>query len=257
MLIKCTIKKSVLFVIIILRNFQNLGENIMKVLLVDNELVSIKSLKYSLEQDGYEITSVSEGMNALKLMASDEFDIIILELVLPDIDGLEICQRIREKYNTPIILLTSKCEDMNKILGLEYGADDYVTKPYNILELKARMKAILRRTKFNNQKPNDQTILVDDFVINTLGRKVSVNNKEISLTAKEFDLLLLLATNPGKIYSREELLEIIWGYEYFGDLRTVDVHIRRLREKIEKKSEHYEYILTKWGSGYYFRCNNK
>lgn len=234
----------------------------MKVLLVDSELISVKNLKYSLEQDGYEIESVADGMNALKIMTSDEFDIIILELVLPDIDGLEICQRIREKYNTPIILLTSKCEDMNKILGLEYGADDYVTKPYNILELKARIKAILRRTKFNNQKTNDQIIQADDFIINTLGRKVSVNNEEINLTAKEFDLLLLLATNPGKIYSREELLEVIWGYEYFGDLRTVDVHIRRLREKIERKSDtsdktdKYQYILTKWGSGYYFRSNN-
>lgn len=257
-LAKGTIYKSVFFVIKILRKFQikSWGRVKMKVLLVDNELISVKNLRYSLEQDGYEIMSVADGMSALKIISNDEFDMIILELVLPDIDGLEVCQRIREKCNTPIILLTSKCEDMNKILGLEYGADDYVTKPYNILELKARIKAILRRTKFNNQKTNEQTILADDFVINTLGRKVSINNKEINLTAKEFDLLLLLATNPGRIYSREELLEIIWGYEYFGDLRTVDVHIRRLREKIEKKSENYEYILTKWGSGYYFRNNN-
>lgn len=229
----------------------------MKVLLVDSDLVSVKNLKYTLEQDENEITSVVDGTEALKIIGAEEFDIIILELVLPDIDGLEICQRIREKYNTPIIILTTKSEDMNKILGLEYGADDYMTKPYNILELKARIKAILRRTKFSNQKTSEQTIMVDDFIINTLGRKVSVNNKDINLTAKEFDLLLLLATNPGKIYSREELLEIIWGYEYFGDLRTVDVHIRRLREKIEKKSENYEYILTKWGSGYYFRNKSK
>ncbi len=142
---------------------------------------------------------------------------------------------------------------MNKILSLEYGADDYVTKPFNILELKARIKAILRRTKGINQKPNEQTVIVDDFVINALGRKVSLQGQEINLTAKEFDLLLLLATNPGKVYSREELLEIIWGYEYFGDLRTVDVHVRRLREKIENKNKSYEYILTKWGVGYYFR----
>ncbi|QSX06962.1 response regulator transcription factor [Sedimentibacter sp. zth1] len=225
----------------------------MKVLLVDNELISVKNLKYSLEQDEYEVVSVFEGKEALNIIATEEFDIIILELILPDFDGLEVCQKIREKYNIPIIILSSKNEDMNKILGLEYGADDYLTKPYNILELKARIKAILRRTKFNNQKPNEQTILADDFVINTLGRKVSIGSKNINLTAKEFDLLLLLATNPGKIYSREELLEIIWGYEYFGDLRTVDVHIRRLREKIEKDSHNYEYILTKWGSGYYFR----
>lgn len=231
----------------------------MKILLVDSELVLVKNLKYSLEQDGYEVETVCDGMNALKIMDTDNFDIILLELVLPDVDGLEICQKIREKNNIPIILLTSKCEDMNKILGLEYGADDYVTKPYNILELKARIKAVLRRTKLSSPKSGDQTMQIDDFMINTLGRKVSLNNEDINLTAKEFDLLLLLASNPGKIYSREELLELVWGYEYFGDLRTVDVHIRRLREKIEKeheefnKSNKYKYILTKWGSGYYFR----
>ncbi len=231
----------------------------MKVLLVDSELVMVKNLKYSLEQDGYEVETVFDGMNALNALNDGSFDIILLELVLPDVDGLEICQKIREKNNVPIILLTSKCEDMNKILGLEYGADDYVTKPYNILELKARIKAVLRRTKQNNQKTGEQTMRIDDFVINTLGRKVSLNNEEINLTAKEFDLLLLLASNPGKIYSREELLELVWGYEYFGDLRTVDVHIRRLREKIEKEYEEfdkvnkYKYILTKWGSGYYYR----
>ncbi|WP_326909417.1 response regulator transcription factor [Sedimentibacter sp. MB31-C6] len=225
----------------------------MKVLIVDDELLLIKGLKYSMEQDNYEVDSALDGNEALKKMSSQEYDIIILDLILPEMDGLEVCQKIREKSNVPILILTAKDEDMNKILGLEYGADDYMTKPFNILELKARMKAILRRTKGYNQKSNEQTIVVDDFVINALGRKVSLNGKEINLTAKEFDLLLLLATNPGKVYSREELLEIIWGYEYFGDLRTVDVHVRRLREKIENKSESYEYILTKWGVGYYFR----
>lgn len=225
----------------------------MKVLIVDDELLLIKGLKYSMEQDNYEVDSALDGNEALKKISSQEYDIIILDLILPEMDGLEVCQKIREKSNVPILILTAKDEDMNKILGLEYGADDYMTKPFNILELKARMKAILRRTKGYNQKSNEQTIVVDDFVINALGRKVSLNGKEINLTAKEFDLLLLLATNPGKVYSREELLEIIWGYEYFGDLRTVDVHVRRLREKIENKSESYEYILTKWGVGYYFR----
>lgn len=225
----------------------------MKVLIIDHELVLVKGLKYSLEQDNYDVDSAIDGNEALIKISSEEFDIIILELILPEMDGLEVCQRIREKSNVPILILTKKDEDMNKILGLEYGADDYMTKPFNILELKARMKAILRRTKIGNQRITDQTIAVDDFIINTLGRKVSVRGLDINLTAKEFDLLLLLATNPGKVFSREELLEVIWGYEYFGDLRTVDVHIRRLREKIEKKTANYEYILTKWGVGYYFR----
>lgn len=233
----------------------------MRVLLVDSELVMVKNLKYSLEQDGYEVETVSDGISAFNALNNGNFDIVLLELILPDVDGLEICQKIRESNNIPIILLTSKCEDMNKILGLEYGADDYVTKPYNILELKARIKAVLRRTKQNGTKSSEQTMRIDDFYINTLGRKVSLNDEEINLTAKEFDLLLLLASNPGKIYSREELLELVWGYEYFGDLRTVDVHIRRLREKIEKdnngsdKENKYKYILTKWGSGYYYRKN--
>lgn len=233
----------------------------MKVLLVDNELVMVKNLKYSLEQDGYEVETVLDGMSALNALNNGNFDIVLLELILPDVDGLEICQKIREANNIPIILLTSKSEDMNKILGLEYGADDYVIKPYNILELKARIKAVLRRTKQNGSKSSEQTMRIDDFYINTLGRKVSLNDEEINLTAKEFDLLLLLASNPGKIYSREELLELVWGYEYFGDLRTVDVHIRRLRGKIEKdnngsdKENKYKYILTKWGSGYYYRKN--
>jgi len=225
----------------------------MKVLIVDSELLLIKGLKYSLEQDNYGVDSALDGNEALRKIDSGEFDIIILDLILPEMDGLELCQKIREKSNVPILILTAKDEDMNKILGLEYGADDYMTKPFNILELKARMKAILRRTKINNQRPNEQTISVDDFIINPLGRKVSAHGQEVNLTAKEFDLLLLLATNPGKVFSREELLEVIWGYEYFGDLRTVDVHVRRLREKIEIKTENYEYILTKWGVGYYFR----
>ena len=227
----------------------------MNVLIVDDELVLIKGLKYSLEQDGYGVDSAIEGNEALRKIALNEFDIVILDLFLPDMDGLDACQKIREISNVPLIILTSSNEDMNKILSLEYGADDYVTKPFNILELKARMKAVLRRTKGMTQRPNEQTIVVDDFIINALGRKVCLHGQEINLTAKEFDLLLLLATNPGKVFSREELLEVIWGYEYFGDLRTVDVHVRRLREKIENKgkNKNYEYILTKWGVGYYFR----
>ncbi|HAE41563.1 MAG TPA: DNA-binding response regulator [Clostridiales bacterium] len=224
-----------------------------KILIVDDEPLLVKGLKYSLEQDGYAIESASDGKEALDKFESHRYDLIILDLMLPEIDGLEVCQRIREKSDTPIIMLTAKGEDMNKILGLEYGADDYMTKPFNILELKARVKAILRRSATKSNSLNDQIIYIDDFILNTLGRKVIINGKEVGLTAKEFDLLILLATNPGKVFNREELLEIIWGYEYYGDLRTVDVHVRRLREKIEKDSNNYEYVLTKWGVGYYFR----
>lgn len=225
----------------------------MSVLLVDDELLLVKGLKYSLEQDGYEVDTALEGNEAIKKISLNEYDMVILDLLLPDMDGLEVCQKIREISSVPLLILTASNEDMNKILSLEYGADDYVTKPFNILELKARIKAILRRSKRVAQKPNEQTVVVDDFIINALGRKVSLHGQDINLTAKEFDLLLLLATNPGKVFSREELLEVIWGYEYFGDLRTVDVHVRRLREKIENKNKNYEYILTKWGVGYYFR----
>lgn len=223
------------------------------ILIVDDEPLMVKGLKYSLEQDGYKIDTAYDGNEALKKALDNSYDLIILDLMLPGIDGLEVCQKIREKSQVPIIMLTAKGEDINKILGLEYGADDYLTKPFNILELKARIKAILRRVLARETKIGDQVIKVDNFTINTLGRKVTVRGKEINLTAKEFDLLLLLASNPGKVFSREELLEVIWGYEYFGDLRTVDVHIRRLREKIEKNSSQPEYILTKWGVGYYFR----
>lgn len=228
-----------------------------RILIVDDEALLVKGLKYSLEQDGYIIDSAYDGKEALDKANKEEYNLIVLDLMLPGMDGLEVCQKIREKSQVPIIMLTAKGEDINKILGLEYGADDYLTKPFNILELKARIKAILRRATTKETKIGEQVIQIDDFTINTLGRKVSVRGGEINLTAKEFDLLLLLASNPGKVFTREELLEIIWGYEYFGDLRTVDVHIRRLREKIEKNSSQAEYILTKWGVGYYFRSKSQ
>lgn len=224
-----------------------------KILIVDDEPLLVKGLKYSLEQDGYEIFTAFDGEEALEKVKEQKLDLVLLDLMLPKIDGLQVCQQIRINSQIPIIMLTAKGEDMSKILGLEYGADDYLTKPFNILELKARIKAVLRRYQSTDQPIEDRVIKIDDFKINTIGRKVSLKGEEVNLTAKEFDLLLLLASNPGKIYSREELLEIIWGYEYFGDLRTVDVHIRRLREKIEINSSDPEYILTKWGVGYYFR----
>ncbi|MDF2547085.1 MAG: DNA-binding response regulator [Anaerosolibacter sp.] len=224
-----------------------------KLLVVDDEPILLKGLKYSLEQESYEIDTAEDGTDALAMALHNAYDLIILDLMLPGIDGLEVCKRLREKSMVPIIILTAKGEDTSKILGLEYGADDYLTKPFNILELKARIKAILRRVHINDNVSPSNVIKISGFTINTLGRKVNLGDMEINLTAKEFDLLLLLATNPGKVYSREELLEIIWGYEYFGDLRTVDVHVRRLREKIEKNSSQPEFILTKWGVGYYFR----
>lgn len=228
-----------------------------KILVVDDEALLVKGLKYSLEQDGFITEAAYDGNEALEKVSKGNYDMIILDLMLPGIDGLEVCQKIREKSQVPIIMLTAKGEDINKILGLEYGADDYLTKPFNILELKARIKAILRRVSTRDTKIGEQIIQIDDFTINTLGRKLIVRGKDINLTAKEFDLLFLLATNPGKVFTREELLEIIWGYEYFGDLRTVDVHIRRLREKVERNSSQAEYILTKWGVGYYFRSKSK
>ncbi|WP_432408942.1 winged helix-turn-helix domain-containing protein [Wukongibacter sp. M2B1] len=224
-----------------------------KLLVVDDEEILLKGLKYSLEQEAYEIDTAVDGLEAYEKAINNSYDLVVLDLMLPKMDGLEVCRKIRENSMVPIIILTAKGEDTSKVLGLEYGADDYLTKPFNILELKARIKAIFRRVNLKENVVHTNILDIDDFTVNTLGRKVSLNGEEINLTAKEFDLLLLLATNPGKIYSREELLETIWGYEYFGDVRTVDVHVRRLREKIENNSSQPEYILTKWGVGYYFR----
>lgn len=224
-----------------------------KLLVVDDEPVLLKGLKYSLEQEDYTIETAVDGEEAYFKAQNHVYDLIILDLMLPKMDGLEVCRKLREHSMVPIIILTAKGDDSSKVLGLEYGADDYLTKPFNILELKARIKAILRRVQISDKMSTTSVVKVDDFTINTLGRKVILAGRDINLTAKEFDLLLLLAVNKGKVYTREELLEVIWGYEYFGDVRTVDVHIRRLREKIEENSSQPEYILTKWGVGYFFR----
>lgn len=224
-----------------------------KLLVVDDEPVLLKGLKYTLEQENYSIDTAVDGEEAYRKAISGDYDLVILDLMLPKMNGLEVCEKVREQSMVPIIILTAKGEDSSKVLGLEYGADDYLTKPFNVLELKARIRAIFRRVNVDSHKPPTNTIEVSGFTINTLGRKIDINGESIALTAKEFDLLLLLVTNKEKIYSREELLEIIWGYEYFGDVRTVDVHIRRLREKIEENSSEPRYILTKWGVGYYFK----
>ena len=226
-----------------------------KVLVVDDEKLIVKGIRFSLEQDDYEVSCAYDGEEALQMAKETEYDIILLDLMLPKLSGLEVCQQIRGFSNVPIIMLAAKGEDMDKIMGLEYGADDYITKPFNILEVKARIKAILRRVSKPAQKEEQpKQIEVAGLKMDCEARRVYVNGKEINLTAKEFDVLELLVFNPNKVYSRENLLNIVWGYEYPGDVRTVDVHIRRLREKIEENPSEPKYVHTKWGVGYYFQA---
>jgi DNA-binding response OmpR family regulator len=226
-----------------------------RILLVDDEPLIVKGLKYSLEKEGYITESAADGEEALNKFFAGQYDLILLDVMLPKIDGIEVCQRIREKSFVPIIMLTAKGDDMDKIMGFEYGADDYMTKPFNILEVKARIKSILRRASMQQMVPEVQEsklLTVRDISVNLDNRSVRVGKKDVNLTAKEFDLLHLFMTNRGKVFSRETLLETIWKYDYLGDLRTVDVHIRRLREKVEHNPAQPEFILTKWGVGYYF-----
>lgn len=225
-----------------------------RVLVVDDEKLIVKGLRFSLEQDGMEVDCAYDGEEALNAAAEKKYDVILLDVMLPKFTGFEVCQQIREYSDVPIIMLTAKGDDMDKILGLEYGADDYITKPFNILEVKARIKAIMRRTrKKDGKEQNPKTIVKGDMKVDCESRQVTIGEKEVNLTAKEFDLLELLAMNPNKVYSRENLLNIVWGYEYPGDARTVDVHIRRLREKVEANPSDPKYVYTKWGVGYYFR----
>lgn len=227
----------------------------MKLLIVDDEKLLVKGIKFNFEQDGYQVETAYDGEEAIKLARDKSVDLIILDLMLPKIDGLSVCQKVREFSNVPIVMLTAKNEDIDKILGLEYGADDYLTKPFNILELKARVKAILRRVTSSGHEVHKTSLIAGDIALDYNSRKAKIAGKEIDLTAKEFDLIDLFATNPGRVYSRENLLDIIWGYDYPGDIRTVDVHVRRLREKIEPNPADPTYILTKWGVGYYFKEN--
>ena len=225
-----------------------------KVLVVDDEKLIVKGIRFSLEQDGMEVDCAYDGQVALDKAMATAYDMILLDVMLPKMDGFEVCQRIREFSNMPIVMLTAKGDDMDKILGLEYGADDYITKPFNILEVKARIKAIMRRTTPQVVKEQKMTEIVSgDFTINTENRRLFILEREINVTSKEFDMLLLLVTNPGKVYSRDELLRTIWGEDYPGDARTVDVHIRRLREKIEPNASEPKYVHTKWGVGYYYQ----
>lgn len=225
-----------------------------KVLVVDDEKLIVKGIRFSLEQDGMEVDCAYDGEEALECIHNKEYDIVLLDLMLPKLSGMEVCQQVREFSDVPIIMLTAKGEDMDKILGLEYGADDYITKPFNILEVKARIKAIIRRTsKPSAQEEKAKVVEVGDLKLDCESRRVFIAGREINLTAKEFDVLELLVFNPNKVYSRENLLNMVWGYEYPGDVRTVDVHIRRLREKIETNPSEPKYVHTKWGVGYYFQ----
>jgi len=225
-----------------------------RVLVVDDEKLIVKGIRFSLMQDGLEVDCAYDGEEALELARNNEYDLVLLDVMLPKLNGFEVCQQIREFSDMPIVMLTAKGDDMDKTLGLEYGADDYITKPFNILEVKARIKAIMRRTGKKEEKVDESNILIKhDMKIDRESRRVFIEEKEINLTAKEFDLLEILATNPDKVYSREQLLNLVWKYEYAGDARTVDVHIRRLREKIEKLPSNPKYVFTKWGVGYYFK----
>ncbi len=225
-----------------------------KVLVVDDEKLIVKGIRFSLEQDGMEVDCAYDGEEALEKAKENEYDIILLDVMLPKFTGFEVCQQVREFSSVPIIMLTAKGDDMDKILGLEYGADDYITKPFNILEVKARIKAILRRgTGKEEAKPDESQITCGELTLDLEGRRLQISGEEINLTAKEFDVLELLVTNPNKVYGREKLLSMVWGEEYPGDVRTVDVHIRRLREKIEANPSEPRYVHTKWGVGYYFQ----
>ena len=239
-----------------------IGDIMPRVLVVDDEKLIVKGIRFSLEQDGMEVDCAYDGEEAIELAKKTEYDIVLLDVMLPKYDGYEVCQAIREFSDMPIIMLTAKGGDMDKILGLEYGADDYISKPFNILEVKARIKAIMRRSsksrKYRKEEKKESVIAAGDLQLDTESRRVNIAGKEINLTAKEFDLLELLVRNPNKVYSREALLTYVWGNRALenGDVRTVDVHVRRLREKIEPSPSDPKYVHTKWGVGYYFRVKN-
>ena len=225
-----------------------------KVLVVDDEKLIVKGIRFSLEQDSMEVDCAYDGEEALEKIRANEYDIVLLDVMLPKLNGFEVCQQVREFSDVPILMLTAKGDDMDKILGLEYGADDYITKPFNILEVKARIKAITRRTtKAAQKKKEDGLLKASDMTLDTDSKRLHIKDQEINLTSKEFDVLELLVRNPDKVYSREKLLQIVWGSQYPGDVRTVDVHIRRLREKIESNPSEPKYVHTKWGVGYYFK----
>ncbi len=226
----------------------------MKILVVDDEKLLVKGIKFNLETEGYQVDAAYDGEEAVELAKNGNYDLIILDVMMPKLDGLEACMRIREFSTVPVIMLTARSEDTDKIIGFEYGADDYVTKPFNIIELKARVRALLRRSSLASQSSSGEScITIGHIVIDTEKRTAKNDGVPVELTAKEFDLIELLAKNPDRVYSRENLLNLIWGYDYQGDIRTVDVHVRRLREKLEKNPAEPERIMTKWGVGYFIK----
>ena len=224
----------------------------MKILVVDDEKTLVKGMKFNLENEGYQVECAYDGAAAVELARDGQFDLLILDVMMPEVDGLEACMRIREFSNVPIIMLTAKSEDADKLMGFECGADDYLTKPFNILELKARVRALLRRAGAQRNRAG-AVLTVGDLSLNTEERVAIRAGETVELTAKEYDLIELLMRNPRRVYSRENLMNVVWGYEYAGDYRTVDVHIRRLREKLEKNPAEPDHIMTKWGVGYYFK----
>ena len=224
----------------------------MRILVVDDEKTLVKGMKFNLENEGYEVECAYDGAAALGLAREGRFDLIILDVMMPEMDGLEACMKIREFSNVPIIMLTAKSEDADKLMGFESGADDYLTKPFNILELKARVRALLRRAA-GVQRSQGSLLTVGKITLNTEERAALRDGQTVDLTAKEYDLIELLMRNPRRVYSRENLMNVVWGYTYAGDYRTVDVHIRRLREKLEENPAEPDHIMTKWGVGYYFK----
>ncbi len=224
----------------------------MKILVVDDEELLVKGIRFNLQNDGYEVVTGANGREAVELARDPEVRLIILDVMMPEIDGLEACRLIREFSDVPIIMLTARTQDMDKLLGFEHGADDYLTKPFNILELKARIRALLRRS--GGYETKRDRITVGSITVDTRERNVYKDGVAVDLTAREFDVVELLIRNPNRVYSRENLLDLIWGYEYRSDIRTVDVHIRRIREKLETIPASPEYIMTKWGVGYYFKA---
>lgn len=228
----------------------------MKILVVDDEKTIVKGIKFNLENEGYQVDVCYDGETAVDMARHGEYAVILLDLMMPKLDGLGACQQIRQFSTVPIIMLTARSEDADKIIGLESGADDYITKPFNILEVKARIKAIMRRTAASQpRKEESKMIEAGDLKLDCESRRLFILGREVNLTAKEFDLLELLVNNPNKVYGRENLLNLVWGYEYPGDVRTVDVHVRRLREKIESNPSEPKYVHTKWGVGYYYSQN--
>ena len=222
----------------------------MKILIIDDEELLIKGISYNLENEGYQVVTGTNGMDAIRLAQDPDVRLIVLDVMMPVMDGLEACRRIRQFSDVPIIMLTAKAEDMDKLLGFDCGADDYLTKPFNILELKARIRAILKRSV---KQESDPKIVRGAITLDSQSRTTLNNGVPVELTAKEFDLVELLIRNPNRVYSRENLLDIIWGDDYRSDIRTVDVHIRRIREKLERDPANPAHILTKWGVGYYFK----